>query len=365
MLKRWIGGVSLIAGTLGLLAGPAAAAEDSLVLYSGRSKSLIEPLIERFEKQTDTTVKVKYGTGPQLLQTLSQEGEYTSADVFWANTAGTLGAARNADLLQPLPKQILDLPDAFTPSSGRWVPITARFRVLAYNPNQVSADELPDSVLNLPELTQVEGRVGWTPTYTSFQDFVTALRISKGRSTAGDWLESMKQLEPKAYSENTPMVRALAAGELDLALTNHYYIHRLKHGGAEGEYEGHEEEEEEHGAGEEGEEEGHDLKPKAPVKIHHFKPGDPGNLALVTGAGLVKGSDHPKAAKRFIRFLLSKQAQQFAANQVNEYPVRGDVKLPDHLLEMKRVLKLSPDFDFERLRELKATLKLLREKGVF
>jgi len=352
-------GIALTA--LGLAAVSSVSAAEPLVLYAGRSKSLIEPLVKKFEAQSGMEVRVKYGRGAQLLETLNQEGTYTDADVFWANTAGTLGAARSDGLLAKLPDSVLDQPDAFVPSSGRWAPITARFRVLAYNPNAVDPSELPDSVRELPELEQFEGRVGWTPTYTSFQDFVTALRIQEGRSTAGQWLEQMKQLEPKAYASNTPMVRALAAGEIDIALTNHYYVHRLKYGGAEGEYEGEEEEEHEEGEQEEGE----SVNPNASVKVYHFADGDPGNLALVTGAGLVKASDQRSAGRQFLRFLLSEKAQRFAAEQVNEYPVRRAIALPDHLMPMDRVLKLSPSLDFERLRELESTLKLLREKGLF
>jgi iron(III) transport system substrate-binding protein len=333
---------------------------EALTLYSGRSKSLIEPLVEQFEEKTGQAVEVKYGRGAQLLETLSQEGEYGSADVFWANTAGTLGAATEAGLLQKLPDSILDQPGAFVPSSGQWTPITTRFRVLAYNPDNVDAGELPGSVLDLPELDQFQGRIGWTPGYTSFQDFVSALRVTQGEATTARWLEAMKQLKPKAYHSNTPMVQALAAGEIDIALTNHYYIHRLKHGGGEGEYEGHEEEEEhEH-------EEDEHATPEASVEIYHFEAGDPGNLALVTGAGLLKNSDQPEAAKTLITFLLSEQAQQFAARQVNEYPVTAGVELPSHLMPMEQVLSLSPQFDFERLRaELTPTLELLREKDLF
>jgi len=355
-VRSWL----VIIGLLCSVTAPAAAQE--LVIYSGRSKSLVDPLVERFEEETGMDVRVKYGRGAQLLATLREEGQFSPADVFWANTAGTLGAANNAGLLDELPPEILETPGAFTPSSGRWAPITTRFRVLAYNPENIDPADLPASVLDLPELEQFEGRVGWTPTYSSFQDFITALRVTKGREVAGDWLQRMKQLAPKSYTSNTPMIEALDAGEIDIALTNHYYVHRLKHGGAEGEYEGHQEEEHEE---EEHEEHGHAAEPDAGVGIYHFAPGDPGNLALVTGAARLKSSSESEAAHNFLQFLLSASAQQFAAEQVNEYPVIRDVPLPDHLLPMERVLELSPQLDFERLRELEETTRLLREQGLF
>jgi iron(III) transport system substrate-binding protein len=153
------------------------------------------------------------------------------------------------------------------------------------------------------------------------------------------------------------MIRALSAGEIDVALTNHYYIHRLKHGGAEGEYEGHEEEEE-------GEEEEEKTRPDAPVEIYHFAEKDPGNLALVTGAGVLSTSEQSESANDFLRFLLSEEAQSFAADQVNEYPVVPGTNVPDHLLPVEKALSLSPKFEPGRLSEIEATLKLLRGEGI-
>jgi len=335
--------------------------DEALTVYSGRSKPLVDGLVQQFEQQTGTSVAVKYGRDAQLLAALEEEGNQSPADVFWANTTGALSNAVDKDLLNTLPDPLLDRVERFTPSHGRWVPVTTRFRVLAYNSDRVDPDDLPDSVLGLPEQTNLEGRIGWTPTYSSFQDFVTALRMIEGRETALNWLKGVSELNPKSYKSNTPMIRALKAGEIDVALTNHYYVLRLKHGGAEGEYEGDEEAEEEK------KEEGHEeatADPEAPVQTYHFAKGDAGNLALVTGAGVLSTSDRSKQARNFLRFLLSKTAQSFAAEQVNEYPVVTGVKVPDYMNPVKEALQLSPSFEPGRLSELEKTLELLREAGV-
>lgn len=317
---------------------------DELVIYSGRSKALVDPLVEQYRQQTDRSVNVRYGSDAQLLAALEEEGDQSPADVFWANTTGALGQAHNADLLATLPDSILNRPANFAPSSGRWTPVTTRFRVLAYNPDAVTPDDLPDSVLDLPELDQYEGRIGWTPAYSSFQDFITAMRTIHGADTTRQWVEDMQDLNPNSYTSNTPMIRALAAGEIDLALTNHYYVLRLKHGDAKVEDEA-------------------DVDPQAAVETYHFEQGDVGNLALVTGAAQLNTSDQPAEAQHFLRFLLSEEAQRFAATQVNEYPVIEGVQVPDYLLPVQEALELSPTFDFERLRDLDATLKLLRDAG--
>lgn len=347
---------AVFVGTAGCSGGQ----QQEVVVYSGRSKPLVDGLVEQYQKRADVDVRVKYGRDAQLLAALTEEGDQTPADVFWANTTGALSNAVDKDLLAQLPNDILARAERFVPSNKRWVPVTTRFRVLAYNSNRVNPDDLPGSVLDLPDVPGLQGRIGWTPTYSSFQDFLTLLRTRNGEETTRQWLNAMTEMNPKSYTSNTPMIQALAAGEIDVALTNHYYVLRLKHGGAEGEYEGHEEHEEE---GEEHEEE-ESPQPQAPVKTYHFEDGDPGNLALVTGAGVVAASDAPTAAREFLKFLLSEQAQSFAANQVNEYPVVSGTDVPDHMIPVERALSLSPDFKPGQLGELEPTLQLMRDEGI-
>lgn len=327
-----------------------------LVVYAGRSQALVEPIVDRFREETGIDVQARYGRDAELLAALEEEGDRSSADVFWANTAGALGAANNAGLLTALPDSLLQKPETFVPSSGLWVPVTVRFRVLAYNPKKVQADALPTSVLDLPSMTDLRGRIGWTPTYSSFQDFVTAMEIEHGTDSTRTWLQGMKALDPKAYGSNTPMLEALAAGEIDVALTNHYYVLRMLRGGGEGEYEGDEEEEEEEEEAMEGR--------AAPVAIHRFAPGDTGNLALVTGAGVLGTATHRENALRFLSYLLSAEAQESAAETVHEYPIVRGVRLPSYFLPFDEAVSLSPALDFERLRDMEGTLRLLRDEDL-
>ncbi|NGP89257.1 iron ABC transporter substrate-binding protein [Fodinibius halophilus] len=325
---------------------------DQLVVYSGRSQALVKQLVADFKEQTGIDIQVRYGNDAELLAVLNEEGEQSPADVYWANTTGALAQANEQDMLTTLPDSLTTKPDAYQSATGKWVPVTARFRVLAYNPEKVNPEELPKSVLDLPTMDKFEGRVGWTPTYSSFYDFVTALRLTKDNETAKQWLNDMQSLDPKAYSSNTPMVQAIMAGEIDLGLTNHYYVIQTKHGGKEGYFEDHEH------YGEEG------PNPDANIETYHFENGDIGNLALVTGVSQLKTADNPELAQKFMSFLLSKQAQEYAAQSVNEYPVTGEAELPDYMLEAKEALKLSPDYDYEQLKQLEGTLNLLREAGL-
>jgi iron(III) transport system substrate-binding protein len=309
----------------------------TLVVYAGRKQALVESAIDRFREETGIDVQARFGNDAELLAALEEEGDRSRADLFWANTSGALVAAQRAGLLTTLPDSLLQRPDVFVPQSGLWAPVTVRFRVLAYDPADVDPVTLPASVLDLPEHAELRGRIGWTPTYSSFQDFVTALTAEHGEEAARAWIEGVRGLDPKAYGSNTPMLEALAADEIDVALTNHYYVLRMT----------------------EGENADADAPP---VAIHRFAPGDVGNLALVTGAGILETARNRANAARFLAFLLSEGAQADAAASAYEYPVIEGVDLPAYLLSFDEAAQLSPDLDFGRLRDVEGTLRLLRDE---
>ncbi|HWG84163.1 MAG TPA: iron ABC transporter substrate-binding protein [Deinococcales bacterium] len=330
---------AVLAGVLAAATIAAAAAAQTttttLTVYSGRSQSLVDPIVKQFEKDTGIKVQVRYGTDAALLAAIQEEGARSPADIFWANTSGALGAASRAKLLTNLPASLRGKSAAFTPDSGQWTPLSVRFRVLAYNSSKVKPEQLPTSVLDLPKLTQFKGRIGWTPTYSSFQDFLGALITLKGEAAARQWLEGMKALQPKSYaSSNVQMMEAIRGGEIDLALTNHYYIQRF-------------------------------VKSGAPIGTHYFAAGDPGSLALVTGAGVLKSSKKGVSAQRLVRYLLDAKAQQYFTSEVFEYPVSGNVIVPGTLLPLNDALNRSPKIDQERIGDtLEQAQKLLREAGL-
>jgi len=314
----------------------AGAMREPLVIYSGRSETLVEPLLQLFREQTGIVVEARYGSDAELLAQMREEGAASPADVYWANTTGALVEADAAGLYAAAPESLRALPDAFLPEAGRWLPATVRFRVLAYSPARVDSSTLPSSVMDLPRQASLRGRVGWTPTYSSFQDFISGMRALHGDDATGAWIEGMKELAPRAYPSNTPMLEALVAGEIDVALTNHYYVYRVLRDTARSDG-------------------------RAPVAVHTFAPGDVGNLALVTGAGVLNTSSQPELAQRFLSFLLSAAAQTSAAETVHEYPVVGGAALPAYLLPFERAVSLSPTIDLARLTDLEGTLRILRD----
>lgn len=310
-------------------------AAEEIVIYSGRSKNLVQPVIAQFEKESGITVKVRYGSTAQMAIALAEEGVRSPADLFWAQDAGALGAAATAGLFEPLPQQVVDqVPAAFRHRDRLWVATSGRARVLAHSSARVSPSGLPTSVFDLVD-PKWQGRVGWSPANGSFQAFVTALRKTAGERRAEQWLRAMSDNGAKAYPNNTAILQAIAAEEIDLGLPNHYYLLRFRK--ADSAY---------------------------PVSQTFFKKKDIGNLVFVSGIGRLKTSRNPEGTAKFVQYLLSPKAQQYFTSEVFEYPMTDEVISSGELVERAKLLAHAPDVDVNDLEDLKGTLELLRKVGL-
>ncbi|MQA61589.1 MAG: extracellular solute-binding protein [Actinophytocola sp.] len=308
---------------------------DALVIYSGRQQALVGDLLGKLEKELGMDVEVRYGGSAEMAAQLLEEKE-PEADLFYSQDSGALGALTEAGKLATLPRDDLDIVDKrFQADDGSWVATSARARVVAYDPKQVSEQDLPSDLDDLLD-EKWRGKVGYAPSNGSWQAFVTAVRQLKGEDGARDWLVKFKQNNPQAYENNVLIRDAVDKGEVALGLINHYYYHRkIAEEGAE----------------------------NVNVKLHYVGGNDPLALINVAGVGVIKGSDKAEAAQRAVRYLLSESAQQYFADETAEYPVREGVTSTKHDLPKLSGIE-SPDIDLSSLSSLKETLALLQEVGL-
>lgn len=307
-------------------------ATGTLVVYSGRSEELVGPLLEMFTDETGIEIDVRYGDTAEMAGLILTEGDNSPADVYYGQDAGALGALAAEGRLTELPDDLLNkVPEALRSTQGQWVGLSGRARTVVYNTEMLSEDDLPDSILDFTD-PEWSGRVGWAPTNGSFQAFVTALRVIEGEDGAREWLDGMVANDAQAYSNNTGVVEAVAAGEVEVGFVNHYYLYRFL---AE--------------------------DPDYPAANKFYSDGDPGALINVAGAGIVDTSEQQELALELMEWLLSDTAQEYFAQETFEIPVVDSV---DPAAELPDLDSLTlPEIDLDRLEDLEGTLALLTDVG--
>lgn len=312
----------------------AATASAQLTVYVGRGEAFAQPAIDRFSEETGISVEVRYGSTAELAVLITEEGAASPADLFWAQDAGALGALDREGLLAPVPAESVAnvLPNLVHPELT-WVAVSARSRVLAYSTTRVNELEFPDSVFDLTD-PLYSGRVAWAPGNASFQSFITAMRTSHGEDATRAWLEGMISNNAQAYSNNRAQLDAIAAGEVDFGLLNNYYLPpRLVE------------------------------DPDYPVAQRFFGDGDIGNLANVTGIGMLQSSDNQEQAIEFISWLMSDDAQSYFTENY-EYPITSTVAPNEQLVSDEEFQRATPDVDLRSIFDLPGTLRLLSEVGL-
>ena len=143
---------------------------ETLTIYSGRSKSLVEPIIKQFEEASGIQVEVSYAGTTQLAAALLTEGDKSPASLFWAQDAGALGAVSKKEMFEKT-TGIHTYEGPFGGSempTGFWVATSGRARVLAYSPERVKMEELPESIFDLTRpMWKGRGRLGTNERFVS------------------------------------------------------------------------------------------------------------------------------------------------------------------------------------------------------
>lgn len=310
-------------------------ATETLTVYSGRNEQLIAPLLAQFTAETGVVVQVVYGDTAAIANQILEEGANSPADVYIAQDAGALGALSKAGVLSVLPSDITErVPSDFQSADGYWVGVSARARVLVYNPTQVEALglALPTSLLDLTK-PEYSGLVGWAPANASFQSNVTAMRLLLGEEVTAQWLADMVANGAVSFgSSNTNLNLAVANGEVVFGITNHYYMHNLKK-----------------------------ETPDLNLEQATFAAGDAGSLVNIAGAGVLATSDQKGLAQRLVLYLLGNNAQTYFTQNTSEYPMVGRIETNPELIPLANFGL--PELSLSDLDDLAGTLALIEASG--
>jgi iron(III) transport system substrate-binding protein len=278
-------------------------AGQTITLYNGQHEQTTDALVKAFEKQTGVTVKVRNDDEDVLAQQMEQEGSRSPADVFFTENTPPLARLDEKGLLSPIGSQALTaVPSKYSADDKDWVGVSARVSVLVYNTDKLKPSQLPKSVMDLAD-PQWKGKLDIAPSETDFAPIVTSIAQDKGDAAAVSWLKALKSNAGSHQDpDNETLVANVNKGTTEIGMINHYYWYRLR---AE--------------LGQSG--------------IHSalaaFAPGDDGYLLDVSGAGVLKSSQHQAAAQAFVAFLVSAAGQAVLSQSDSwEYPIGSDATNP-------------------------------------
>jgi iron(III) transport system substrate-binding protein len=334
-LARLLLAILLVSACGGERAPGAPGAADSaggvLTVYSGRNEKLIEPLIERFRRETGIAVRVRYGDTAELAATLMEEGGRTPAAVFIAQDAAALGALSDREVFRPLPEELLGMvPERFRSPKGDWVGLSGRARSVVYDPERISPAELPESLEAVGD-PRYRGRFGLAPTNGSFQAHMAVYQAVHGREKLDKLLRAFAANQPRRYPKNSTIVEAVMSGEIEFGLVNHYYLWQAKK-----------------------------ENPDTRVANFFMPEGEASSFVNVAGAGILSSGAN---AERFVAYLVSPDAQRYFATETFEYPLTEGAEPVAGLQPLDDIR--TPDVSMGRVSDLLGdTLVLIQRSGL-
>lgn len=299
--------IPAIVATLAVLIPVAgSAAEGEVNVYSARHYDTDQALFEEFTAATGIEVNLIEGEADQLIERIKAEGRNSPADVLITVDAGRLHRAEEAGVLAPVESEVLDakVPEHLRHPEGLWFGLSQRLRGIVYARDRIAPAEIASyAVLADPAW---QGRVcirSSTNVYN--QSLVGAMIATHGVEQTEAWAQGLvDNLARPPQGGDTDQIKAVAAGECDIAVVNHYYLLRLMKS-----------------------DQPDDKAVAEAVGIVFPDQDGRGVHANISGAGVVTTAPNRDNAIAFLEYLTTDQAQAFFALGNNEFPVVEGVKL--------------------------------------
>jgi iron(III) transport system substrate-binding protein len=286
------------------LTGTAAQAAGEVNVYSSRHYKADQELYKAFEKRTGIKVNVVQGKANALYERLKREGRNSPADILIAADAGNLARAQAAGLFQPAHSPAIDkaIPATYREPGGHWVGLTMRARVIMYHKDRIKPGQL--STYEALADAKWKGKVLIRSSNNIYnQSLVASLIAANGTAKTETWARSLvANMARKPKGGDRDQIRAVGAGEGDIAVSNTYYLGHLTASKS--------------------------AKDRALVKkIGVYFPNQAGRGAHVniSGAGITRHAHNKVEALKLLEFLVEKDSQVKFSKANFEYPVRPDV----------------------------------------
>lgn len=274
-------------------------------LYTDRHYDTDEKLFQLFTQQTGIKVNVVKGESDEIIERLAREGGDSKADLLLVADAGRLYRAKEKGLLQPVNSPVLEqsIPEKLRDRDKQWYGLTVRARVLVYSKERVQ----PGQLSTYEDLTgpQWRGKILVRSAGNIYnQSLLASLIAINGEEAAQKWAQGIvANLARPPKGNDRDQVKAIAAGEGDVAIVNTYYIGKMLHSSDPAEV-------------------------QAARKVGVFFPNQQtsGTHINVSGIGLTAAAKNKENAVKLMEFLAGQQAQEQFAQANFEYPANPAVQ---------------------------------------
>lgn len=276
------------------------AAPVELVVYTSRTEELLKPLFEQYTQSTGVRITYLTDKAPPLMERLRAEGSRSPADVLITVDAGNLWQAAELGLLQPIQSPVLEanVPANLRDPQGRWFGLSVRARTLVHNPALTPATEL-STYEDLAE-PKWRGKLCLRTSDSVYnQSLVATMIASLGAERTTQIVEGwVANLAAPPFASDNAVIEAIDAGRCSVGIVNTYYLGRAQ-------------------------------RDNRQLSVAPFWPnqgeGGRGVHVNVSGAGVTAHADQPQAAREFIEWLSSGEAQATFASINLEFPANPQV----------------------------------------
>ncbi len=295
------------------------AEEKVLNLYSARHYQTDEALYTGFTRQTGIKINRIEGKEDELLERIKNEGANSPADILLTVDASRLAAAHEMGLFAPVKSKRLEARIPANLRAEDWFSFSTRARVIVYAKDTIKVEDVQNYAdLADPKLKgKVCTRSGSHPYNLSL---MASFIAHQGEARAEEWAKGIVANFARApKGGDTDQIRAVAAGECAVTLTNTYYVARLLRS-----------------------DKAEDKKVMEKVGVVWPDQKGYGTHINVSGGGMLKHAPHKEAALQFLEYLASDDAQRYFADGNNEWPVVAGVKVTNPALETLGKFKADP-----------------------
>lgn len=297
----------LLASTL--MSTAPALADGEVNIYSYRQPSLIQPLLDAFTEETGVKANVVFSS-KGLGERIAAEGANSPADVLLTVDIGRLDGAKELGITAPVSSNVVsaNIPAQFRDPEGHWTGLTNRARIIYASKDRVDQDAITYEELADPKW---KGRLCTRSGQHVYSIGLIASMVAHiGAEETEKWLEGVRDnLARKPAGNDRAQVKAIFAGECDIALGNTYYMGKM---------------------------ETNDKEPEQKewaesVRILFPNSEDRGSHVNLAGIVLTKHAPNQDNAIKLIEFLTSENAQKIYAESNFEYPVTPGVAVSERV----------------------------------